>query len=60
MYKYYDKNDNLPTWNQSTTDDEENDETEDPFDTAKPYPSVESKIEIHLSSTIDTVPIFAT
>ena len=44
MYKYDDKNDDLPTWNQRTTDDEENDETEDLFDAAKPYPSVEEKI----------------
>ena len=43
VHKYDDKKDDLPTWNQSTTDDEENDETEDPFDIAKPYPSVEAK-----------------
>ena len=60
VHKYDDKKYDLPAWNQSSTDDEENDETEDPFDTAKPYPSLEAKIEIYLSSTIDTVPIFAT
>ena len=60
VHKYDDKKYDLPAWNQSSTDDEENDETEDPFDTAKPYPSLEAKIEIYLSSTIDTVPILAT
>ena len=42
--KDYDKEDDLPTQKLSTTDDEENDETEDPFEPAKPSPSAAAPI----------------
>ena len=58
-----DKDDNdedyLPTWNPSTTDNEENDETEDPIDPDKPSPSDVAKIETDLQSLIVAVPIVA-
>ena len=36
MDKYEDEEDDLPTRNLSTTDDEENDETKDIFETDRP------------------------
>ena len=36
VHTYDDEEDDLATWNPSTTDNEENDETEDPIDPDKP------------------------
>ena len=57
--------DNLPTWNLSTSDDEENDKIEDPIDPAKPSSSAAEKNEtallphIHLYLiVVTTYPVF--
>ena len=59
MDKYDDEEDDLSIWNLNTTDDEENDDTKDPFETAKPSPSELVQIETALSSHISAVPIVA-
>ena len=48
MDKYDDEEDDLPTWNLSTTDGEENDDTEYPIETSKPSLSATIKIETSL------------
>ena len=54
-----DEEDDLPTRNLSTTDNEVNDETEDPFEPSKPSPIASAQIETALPSPIDAVPIVA-
>ena len=60
MNKYDDEEDDSPTRDLSTTDDEENNETEDPFDSGKPSPIVAAQIEIAVKSPIAAVPILVT
>ena len=55
-----DEEDYFPKYQLSTTDYEENDETEDPIDLAKPLPSDTEKVEKYTPSPIATVPIVAT
>ena len=58
--KYDDEEDDLSICNLNTTDDEENDETKDPFETAKASPSELEQIDTALSSHIFAVPIVVT
>ena len=58
--KYDGEEDDLSIWNLNTTDDEENDDTKDPFETAKPSPSESVQLETALSSHIFAVPIVVT
>ena len=56
----YGEEDDLPTWNLSTTDDEENDETEYPIETNKPTPSASAQTKTDIPSPIDAVLIVTT
>ena len=58
--KYDGEEDDLSIWNLNTTDDEENDDTKDPFETAKPSPSESVQLETALSSHISAVSIVVT
>ena len=52
--------DDLPKYQLSTTDDEENDETEYPIEKSEPSPSVTAPNEKDRPSHIDAVPLFVT
>ena len=60
VHNDYNEEDDLPTWNLSTTNDVKNDETEDSIDPAKQPSSAAAKIETALPSPISSVPIFVT
>ena len=55
-----DEEDDLPKYQLSNNDDEENDETKDPIDTDKPYYIATTQIETALTSPIAALPIVVT
>ena len=59
MHNDDDKEGNLPTWNLSTTDDEENNK-KNPINPDKPSPSASAKNETYIQPPIDAVPIVVT